>query len=427
MRRLLLTLSVSSFMLLQACESSDPPGGGEGGTGGSGTPQAITVEGWVSEYGEPAEGLVVVLNYDTALQATTGQDGRFRFERVVPPYDIAVLVPGWDDEHVLFGFHGLTHENPRLPLGETFRSAELTGSVTGVEDLQFDDTELLLGLSQVESEVSGNFMDDGRIELDWVTWNGPATYSGTLVGVTVDLSEEDAPRFVSAGVSAHFEVQDGGTAEIDLTIDTPVTTQATQIVVQPGAYTKETYADVASFEIFDAIFPGYPLPAIWGTEIHLPTEGASLRLIGRDANGHAGATIVPAVLGGETVLSLPDTAPLRVVHPERDATITTRTPTLEWTEIPGARVYEVTLEGMDLEATWLVPAGTTQLKIPSLESFGFQLTPGGDYHWTVTADTGLRLSPQELVDPDGPGANPAWWLHPHAGFLLGASFEVAED
>lgn len=417
MRRLLFTLFASSFVLLLACEGSDPPEG----------PQAITVEGWVSEYDAPVEGFIVVLNYDLELQVTTDHDGRFRFEDVVPPYDILVLEPGWDDNYVLRGFHGLTHPNPRLPLREDLRSADLSGFVTGVEHPRFGETELMLGLSGVEaSTVHPIFVGTDRIEFQRISWQGPATYSGTVVGVSVDVSDEQAPHFVSAGASAHFEVEDGGTAAVDLAIDTPVETQVTQVVVQTGAYTNETYVDVASFEIFDAIFPGYPLAVVRGSEIHLPTAGASLRLIAADSEGHMAATVVPATLGGETVLSLPDTPPLRVVRPERDAIVTTRTPILEWTEVPGARVYEVTLYGPDLDATWLVPAGTTQLQVPSLEPF-LQFAPGETYSWGVAADTGVNLSPQELVDPDGPGANPTWWLHALDGYFVGADFEVAAD
>lgn len=399
--------------------------GGSGGSGGEGG--KITVDGWVAWHAGPMDGVTVVLNQDPNRVVVTGKHGRFQFRDVEVPYDLAVL--GLGSGKNMIEYRGLTIPNPRMPGQEAFevmRWVEMSGKVIGLPKPLPKDSRLILGFSGVESSIFSYQDGEDRVLVDGY-WNGPENYEGRLVGVYVDWSESGTVEFVKGGASQHFEVRDGGTVAVDLEMSLPIETESTTVVMDAGAYSSFTHADIASFRFSGASFAGDELPPLQGASPspRLPAAGGSIRLIGLDGQGNLAAVVKEAIPGGDTILTLPSEVVLSVERLLNGATGLSTAPTLEWTAVPGATGYVVEVRGDGHKGIWYLPESSTSLTIPDLSLRGFVLERGTEYRWSVDAFVDPGVSTDERADPSGLGRPPAWWSYMTAGYRTEARFTTA--
>lgn len=390
--------------------------GGEGGSGGDGDdPNAITIDGRLFYGGDRLglEGAIVLLNGDLTRSQTTDTDGRFRFQGVLPPYDLTVIDSNdWWQKFI--EFKGLTRANPALSMSGSAavrHSATVRGDIGGVAVPLPEGAEILVGLTQVESRISLWNRSPGVKLFGDFEWKGPASYSGSLVGLLTQMRTDGGLDFLQAGAITPFEIEAGAERTVDLILDQTVETEVTTIAANPGAYSFWTQAEFASFNILGATVPGeqhevrLPLPEV----VSIPAEGARIALVGFLPNFRAAAVVVAdAVLDGETVLDLPDEVALDTIAPEDGAELTTTTPRLEWTPVPGALAYEVEVESGEWYGKWILPPTVTFLDVPDHGEGLLRLPSDREIWWTVVATTAAGHSPDELADPDGMGTPPFW-------------------
>jgi len=355
---------------------------------------------------------MVILNGDRAHSVITDSEGRFRFRGVVPPYDLTVVDPNsWWER--LIEFKGLTRANPALSMSgavEYFRLATLLGAIGGVGFPLPDGASIEVGLTQAESDIFLVTIDEVT-SFSTFAWEGPSSYSGSLVGVFTQRHPDGTLDFLKAGAITPFEIEEGEERAVDLVLDRPVETETTTISADAGAYGSWWATEFASFRIFGEDFPGRPhevmppLPEL----TTIPAEGARISLIGFLPGFRAAAvSIVDAVPGGETVLELPSEIVLDTLSPEPDAELATFTPRLEWTPVQGATSYVVEVEGGDTFSKWILPPTVNFLELPDHGEGVFRLRSGRSYFWTVVATMDAGHTPDELADPDVT-VRPRYW------------------
>ncbi len=370
--------------------------GGEGGTGGTGGGlPSHAVNGLITtEEGVPMSGVTILVNRDFLRPATTGVDGKFRFDDVEPPYDLTVA---W--EGMVIELRGLRRLDPVLPLnGElaSFKAADLAGSVIGTTYPLVADDHILVGATGRAFQPVGVDAVAGSFQGRFI-WFGSAKRTADLVAVRV-TSTASGIEFHEFGKRPGLNLEAGiGQMGYSIELTEAVETSTTAVTTRAGAYADGAASGLFSFTVGGARFmiPGtQPL----GPTPLLPTEGAVMAMQGKDADGNMGAHFVSAKVGGSTRLELPETPALELVLPAVGSTASTL-PTLTWTPVSGAAAYWVQVESR----TFVLPGTSTSLTLPDYGVLGAALKAGTDYDWTVVAFEGPGFGADEVTDGSGEG------------------------
>ena len=372
----------------------DAGSGGDGGTGG--TPAVVDVAGTlVDENWQPIEGARVALNGALDLAVTTGADGRFSFPGVSTPYDLAV-----EKGRLVYELRGLNRAAPTIPLASDWvakRQATIEGSVTGTPLPLPGGDSLLLSLgpdtNAFEAEVDGSFQAAPR-------WYGAAKRSGDLAAVLVRVQFDGGLECLAAGARTDVSLDDGdtkGDLGVDLTQLADAPTQEAKIDIAYGAYTSFSSTRVAWFDVDGVRFR--PRNAGWipaKTTARFPAN-AGMAIVANDAKERAVWKVVP--IGAETKVEFPAEAALRVIEPFANSTGVSRTPTLSWSAVPGARNYWVKVGNL----SFVLPGTEHTLEIGTYEAWNAGLERGAGMSWEVMAFLDAGFSADDVTDGSGKG------------------------
>ncbi len=360
----------------------------------------MTVSGTVvGETSHLANGADVMLNHDPARIVTTVADGKFEFADVTPPYTLTLKAGTTILEHP-----GLSGIHPQLSTeGIGARHvATLAGNIQSpVFPLPQGQLVLLGGTNGVIS--FGVATPAGAYDADF-QWSGNSTQTVDIgaLHVSVDVTNNRIISYWQTG-KLPWVLLDSGMHKsgLDFALSAPVDTAHTVLAYAPGAYSvgpSGTYLMVdAGGARFSARQLAAKIPS--GTDILLPSGGATLLVTGDDADGNTAGRIGTAVLGGTTTLDLPVNTLLKTSVPTKNATGVSTLPTLSWTPVPGANLYMVHLVGAGFESFTYLPGTSATLTIPDYTALGLSLQANTTYTWDVIAYESSSMSIDSVTNP----------------------------
>lgn len=373
--------------------SSAGGGGGEGGAGGE-APARLQITGTVVlADGSPAAGATAILGVDFAHPVTVDAAGVFAFADVAAPYDLTILQDGVNGATVMI-LRGLTAETPRVPLSLQLTTAHST-SIEGTVHGSFFPLTTGQAIFGSTCNAPGDFaVDADHLFTAIAAWTGPASSSCDLVGLFAE-----GGTITQAG-SLPLAVQpDVPYSGVPLTIDQAIATKPTSIELDPGAYSARpsTYLSAVNVlgkraTLFDSITVG--------SSIGVPVDGGTILVQAKDSVTAPFNTMVyatPAVLDGTTAITLPSEIALRASAPLNEATGVSLSPTLSWSELPGAENYYLRIYAGNRQHLIILPAGTTTFSFEGYAALGANTT----YTWAVMATDTDIFSPDRIVDGTG--------------------------
>jgi hypothetical protein len=384
--------------LLSAC-------GGGGGGGGGGGP--ITISGIVvNSTGAPVSGANLILNNSSSSLVTTGADGTFSFANVTPPY-VLTLKSGT----AIAEYRNLTRANPQLTssiLGGVASTATLAGDVTGpTYPLPLGQGIIVgasngvlpfgVGANSTTGAYSGTFL-----------WAGSASKTTDLVALRATATGPVITAYIQTGTRSGVVLNNGvNQTNLDIALTTAVTTANSIFNYSLGAYASGSAGGrYLTLKAGGATFflPTSPvIPS--GTNLLLPSEGATLVVTGSDASGNSAIRFRSAVLGGTTTLDLPATTALKNSLPANAAINVSKTPALSWTPVSGAEIYLVSLSTGGQSFAFIVPATSASLTVPDYSVLGMALLGATVYNWSVIALQTGALTTDAMTDPAGSGVS----------------------
>jgi hypothetical protein len=227
-----------------------------------------------------------------------------------------------------------------------------------------------------------------------------------LVALHFTFSGSAFTGFTQTGKRSGVVLNDGvGQLGLDIPLSTAVTTTNTIFNYALGAYTASASGGFAALKANGASFLILGITVPNGTNMLLPSDGATFVVQGSDASGNSAIRIGQAVLGGTTTIDLPASTALKNSLPASGATGVSKTPTLSWTPVSGAEIYVVTLSSPSQDYAFVVPATSTSLTIPDYSALGMSLLGSTAYSWDVRAYRSGGLSVDAAADPAGGGLN----------------------
>jgi len=373
--------------------------GGAGGTGGTGghVPSVVDVEGRVIDAERrPVAGARVALNGAYETSVTTGDDGSFSFSDVATPYDLAV-----EKGRLVYELRRLTRANPVIPAASDWVAkarANLSGEVTGATQPLPDGESVLLSLGPDTSAVETS---GGAFEAT-VDWFGQAERQGALAAAHVRVKSDGGIECLAAGARADLTLRDREDVS-DLSIDlAPVASPETQeatIQIDHGAYRTFASSRIAWFDLDGRRFR--PRTTGWipsNTTATFPKQ-AGIAVVATDAKERLAYRVVPVQSESVTTIVMPAEPALQAVEPLHEATGVSRTPTLKWTEVPGARSYWVTVGLL----SFVLPATENSLEVGAYEAWNAGLFAGEGMGWEVKAFLDAGFSADDVADGSGRG------------------------
>ena len=378
-----------------------------GGSGNNPPPVgSITVSGIVlRSAGTPLTGATVLLNGGKPL--TSSADGTFSYTGVVVPYTLTVRSGGFVSE-----YRGLTRANPQIApvlLSSGFGKT-LSGKVGGA-------TLPLEGTDNIVLAATGNTIAFLNLDRDTGAYQGPLGWWGSPT-LTTDLvalqykvtGAEVTPNSFLLGKKTGVSLTSGGTlADQDITLNTPLSTAATILDFNPGAYAVGTSTYYWTYKAGGAIFQiNGKINLVNGASTTYPSEGASLGSEGKDAEGNFAQVIAPAVAGnqpgefGTTPISLPTKAVLQNPVPDNGATGVSKIPNLSRASVAGTTLYLVRLTGAGNTYTFYLPGDSSTMAFPDYSSLGLPLTGSTAYSWYMESYQTAGYTPDGITDPGTP-------------------------
>jgi hypothetical protein len=383
----LVALPVGILGLLVAC-------GGEGDGTGPGT--VITVSGLVRDRaGEPISGAAVLVPGKSPI--ATGSDGRFTIPGVAVPYDITLLLYGFNMAVV---YRGLTRSDPTL-LYVGFSGPEQTATISGT-------TPPASGQRTIVLFASGRFVFGGSAA-DTITgeytftvpWRSSATtHSGQLHVLRWTSGPTGAPTSYDGYASRPLTISAGGDftgnhfAAADLT-DPPEETISGMVAV-PGGYTLR-------YRRLHAVFGR--VPVLWTEQGALPgpfaytvpiLSGVMFGVSARAENPSSRSSFFlrAGISGNSANVSVPLEAAGQLASPVDGATAVDATTPFTWTQGGGSGVNVLWVApDVSSNPTFLVFTTGAEAKLPDLTEAGMSLPAAAGYRWVIA-----RQLPVSSVD-----------------------------
>jgi hypothetical protein len=384
----LIKFGVFGAVLLSAC------GGGSGNTpipAGS-----ITVNGTVlNSAGKPFAGANVLLNGGKPL--TSSADGTFSYSGVVVPYTLTVRSGGFVSE-----YRGLTRSNPQI--APVFVSSgfgkTVSGKVSGgTLPLEGDNNVVLAATENTIAFL--NFDKSTGAFQGPLGWWGSSTLTTDLLALQYRVTSAPVtPNEFRLGKRTGVSLTSGGTLTgLDITLDTPLTTTETILDFNPGAYALATSTYYWTYRAGGAIFPiNGKIGLVNTASTNYPSEGASLGVEGKDAEGGF-AQIIASAVAGTTPINLPTSAVLQNPMPDNGATGVNKTPSLSRASITGTSLYLLRLSGAGNTYTFYLPGDSSTIAFPDYSSLGLPLTGSTVYSWYMESYQTAGYTPDGITDP----------------------------
>ncbi|AKU91468.1 outer membrane autotransporter barrel domain protein [Vulgatibacter incomptus] len=341
-------------------------------------------------------GALVALDGVYGDAISTGADGTFTFADVRAPYDLTVSV-----SRAVYELRGLTRANPVVPASAGWtveRKVRLAGQVAGGMLPLARDERILLTIGSDTLAVAAGV--DGAFDADF-KWYGDGAREVALTAIRARTDSDGRYEVLAFGKTASFSIEHGGSVG-DLTVPLAalddLQTEGTTITVDPGAYRTFWTNQVEWFDVQGVRFR--PSPGEW-----MPSQ-ATLRFPGaagissraNDESENMAVRVMPVVMGGDTSLSLAAPVALMTTAPAYNAQGVSRTPTLEWKPVAGARSYWLTVGSL----TFVLPGAETRLDVPDFGALG-GLSAGEGYSWEVRAFLDAGFAADDVTDGSGRG------------------------
>jgi Bacterial Ig-like domain/Carboxypeptidase regulatory-like domain len=283
-------------------------------------PQTVTLSGRViGNNGQPAAGAPVVLLSETSRTTTADNDGRFSFDQVQTPYDVAVVNGNASPTQVLV-YQGLTRKDPTLLFQGTsfgqYGYTTISGALysQGASLPATSKTICAFGSSQVTTlcGLSSNPYTA------YLYWFGPSAIIGTLH--VIGWQEQNGARSDYVyGKRGNLGVNSGNpTSSIDLSLDSVASGALSGSVSAPTGYalygrsTELDFGDGATtslqYDYSSSQSFSYVTPVIDGVTVNLSAyasgpQGESVYATRRGLGANASALKI--TLPSASSLSLP--------------------------------------------------------------------------------------------------------------------------
>jgi hypothetical protein len=115
--------------------------------------------------------------------------------------------------------------------------------------------------------------------------------------------------------------------------------------------------------------------------------------------GNTTYVVAPAVVGGSTDISLPNTTQVSNSTPISDAANISVVPTLTWNSFPGATAYVVFLSSPVRTYRIYLPGTSSNYTIPNFAAVNAGLQPSTSYTWQVYGIKSNNLTPDAFAEP----------------------------
>jgi hypothetical protein len=287
-------------------------------------------------------------------------------------------------------------------LGGATYAATLAGDVTGPSYPLPAGQGILVGASNGVLALGVSASSATGAYSGLFAWTGSVNKTTDLVALRASATGPLITSYIQTGTRSGVNLSDGvNQTNLDIALTTPVATANTIFNYGLGTYTSSAGGRYLTLKAGGATFAisGSTIPS--GSNLLLPSEGATLVVTGSDASGNAALRIRPAALGGTTTVDLPATTALQNSLPADAATNVSKTPTLSWTPVSGAEIYLVTLTSATQNFGFLVPATSSSLTVPDYAALGMSLLGTTAYSWTVAAFQTGTLTTDATTDPAG--------------------------
>lgn len=361
-------------------------------------PALMTVQGVAVADGSPLAGAKVQLNHGAVL--TTGADGTFTFGNVSAPYTLTVATALGVQE-----YRGLKTNALHILTGPemaNLSTATVSGQIGGVALPLPSGQAFAVGASDSALALAPGSVDGATgsyaATLMWPKGNTAVT---TLSAVRVSFSGGGISAYESAGSRSGLALSKGtGVTGVNIPATSPVLAAPVSVNFNLGAYADFASASLMSFVASGTTFT-FPVgpPVTSGSNVLIPTAGASLLLQGKHASG-AAMLARRRALPGSFSFSAPPAVTLINSAPGDSATGTSRTPALHWSAVTGATSYQVNLRALPGSAryTFWLPGDVSSLTLPDYTVLGAPLAGGSTYGWEVRAHLGSGFEVDRMAD-----------------------------
>jgi len=383
MRKRHATTAVLLTLILAACSSQGPTSAAV-----SSTLRDVN--------GSPLPGAMVQVNHGTPVATTAS--GSFTVGNVSSPYTLTVKSGNVIAEYV--GLTGSPTSVTEHPMYAARGRAAVSGTVTGVSYPLPSTQAIYVGtttnayMQEVASLTTGAFTGT----MLWPDENAVTTSLGA-VRVTFGMSGV-ITAYHGMGSKAISATSGTPVTAADIPLGTPVTTGTVNLTVKPGLYASNVSVGIWRLKLSTtSVAIGHTFGYGNGSAVLIPAAGATLAWTGKTAAGQI-FTSARDVTPGNVTLEAPS-VPLSVKKPSHMETNVSKTPTLEWSAIPGASSYLIFLSGGSLSYAFLVPGTQTSLTVPTYANLNASLKGNTTYSMTVMANVGAGFDVQSLVTKNG--------------------------
>jgi hypothetical protein len=383
----------------------------DAGTPDAGAPDHITVSGSViNSYGQTVSSASVIL---LGVGSTTSDgSGKFTFQNVKVPYDLAVL-SGVNSTATVY--RGITRSNPRVrilddtqtnPKATTKLTATMTGDVLpgSTTSTRYVASVFVPDGKDGQIDSVGNFLAISETVFSWdFSWWGASNETGTFH--LLELAEDNTTKFnvdYRYGHAERINVAQGNSVQFGINMGVVDTQVLTVSAVLPTAATLVSLTVSLRFPNQEDLFL-FSESSSTNVSLKVPRiPGASLGVKVR-AKDNAGNVLYTEQFDLSTdqpaSVVLPTVAPRLSLPVDKANGIDALAQVFSWVPVPSSMLSIVTFTAGALKIS--VVTTEQQVQLPDTTELGLgSIAPSTSVSWWVSA-YGPEFTESRMLDPSG--------------------------